>query len=561
MTMTEEKRDSLNFIESIIEEDLKAGKHNGRILTRFPPEPNGYLHIGHAKAICINFETAKKYGGSTNLRFDDTNPTTEDTEYVESIQRDIRWLGFEWNGSPLYASDYFDTLYEYACRLIRLGFAYVDDSTPEEIAAMKGTPSEPGTHSPYKSRTPEENLDLFERMKQGEFPDGTRVLRANVDMSSPNMLLRDPIIYRIKKEHHHRTGDQWCIYPMYDFAHGQSDSIEGITHSLCSLEFIHHRPLYDWFIEKLGIFPSRQIEFARMNVEYMITSKRKLLKLVNDGYVTSWDDPRMPTISGMRRRGYPAAAIRNFCEKAGVAKRENTIEINLLEACVREELNATALRAMVVLDPVRLVITNYPEGQYEWLQAENNPEDPEAGTRQIPFGRELWIEREDFLEVAPPKFFRMTLLADVRLKHAYIVHCTGVDTAEDGSVQTIYATYYDNSRSGEDVSGIKPKGTLHWVCREHAQACEVRLYDRLFTCPDPSADEEIDFLAFYNQDSLKVLNGAVMEPSLQHSQPGTQYQFLRQGYFCTDPDRKAEHKIFNQTVGLKESFSKEVRKS
>jgi glutaminyl-tRNA synthetase len=560
MTMTEEKRESLNFIESIIEEDLKAGKHSGRILTRFPPEPNGYLHIGHAKAICINFETAKKYGGSTNLRFDDTNPTTEDTEYVESIQRDIRWLGFDWNGSPLYASDYFDTLYDYACRLIQTGLAYVDDSSPEEIASMKGTPSEPGVHSPFKSRTPEENLDLFERMKQGEFPDGTRVVRANVDMSSPNMLLRDPIIYRIKKEHHHRTGDQWCIYPMYDFAHGQSDSIEGITHSLCSLEFIHHRPLYDWFIEKLGIFPSRQIEFARMNVEYMITSKRKLLKLVNDGFVSGWDDPRMPTISGMRRRGYPAAAIRNFCDKAGVAKRENTIEINLLEACVREELNVIALRAMVVLEPVRLVITNYPEGQTEWLQAENNPEDPEAGTRQIPFGRELWIEREDFMEVAPPKFFRMTLDADVRLKHAYIVHCTGVDYAADGSVETIYATYYNNSRSGEDVSGIKPKGTLHWVSREHAQSCEIRLYDRLFTCPDPAADEETDFLTFYNPDSLKVVTGVMMEPSLQHSSPGTQYQFLRQGYFCTDPQSTTECKVFNQTVGLKESFSKEVRK-
>ena len=363
--MIEEKRESLNFIEQIIEEDIKSGKHKGRVLTRFPPEPNGYLHIGHAKAICINFETAKKYGGSTNLRFDDTNPTTEETEYVDSIMKDIRWLGFEWNDEPLYASDYFDQLYEYAVTLIKKGLAYVDDSTPEEIATLKGTPSEPGKQSPYKSRSIEENLVLFAKMKNGEFPDGSKVLRANVDMSSPNMLMRDPVIYRIKKEHHHRTGDNWCIYPMYDFAHGQSDSIEGITHSLCSLEFIHHRPLYDWFIEKLGIFPSRQIEFARMNVEFMITSKRKLLKLVNESYVEGWDDPRMPTLSGMRRRGYPAASIRTFCDKAGVAKRENTIEINLLESCVRDELNRTALRAMVVLDPVKVIITNYPEGQTE----------------------------------------------------------------------------------------------------------------------------------------------------------------------------------------------------
>lgn len=558
--MAEEKKESRNFIEQIIEDDLKVGKHNGRILTRFPPEPNGYLHIGHAKAICINFETAKKYGGSTNLRFDDTNPTTEETQYVESIQRDIRWLGFEWNGSPLYASDYFDTLYAYACKLITMGLAYVDDSTPEEIAAMKGTPSEPGTDSPYKSRTTEENLDLFERMKAGEFPDGSRVLRANVDMASPNMLMRDPILYRIKKEHHHRTGDAWCIYPMYDFAHGQSDSIEGITHSLCSLEFIHHRPLYDWFIEKLGIFPSRQIEFARMNVEYMITSKRKLLKLVNEGYVTGWDDPRMPTISGMRRRGYPASALRTFCDKAGVAKRENTIEINLLEACVREDLNATALRAMVVLDPVRLVITNYPENQTELLSAENNPEDASAGMRQIPFSRELWIEREDFLAEAPPKFFRMTLQADVRLKHAYIVHCTGADIDEDGSVQTIYATYYPDSRSGEDTSGIKPKGTLHWVSIPQALEGEVRLYDRLFTVPDPTASDEQDFLEFYNPDSLQLVRSARMEPSLAGAVAGTQYQFLRLGYFCADTDSTEAHPVFNKTVGLKDSFAREVKK-
>lgn len=558
--MSEERKESLNFIEQIIEDDLKSGKHNGRVLTRFPPEPNGYLHIGHAKAICINFETAKKYGGSTNLRFDDTNPSTEETEYVDSIQNDIKWLGFEWNGDAVYASDYFGQLYGFAVQLIQKGLAYVDDSTPEEIAAMKGTPSVPGQDSPYKSRTIAENLDLFERMKNGEFLDGSRVLRANIDMSSPNMLMRDPIIYRIKKEHHHRTGDQWCIYPMYDFAHGQSDSIENITHSLCSLEFIHHRPVYDWFIEKLGIFPSKQTEFARMNVEFMITSKRKLLKLVNDNYVTGWDDPRMPTISGMRRRGYPAMAIRNFCDKAGVAKRENTIEISLLEACVREELNKTAQRAMVVLDPVKVIITNYPEGQTEILHAENNPEDINAGSRILNFGRELYIEREDFMENAPPKYFRMTPGSDVRLKHAYILHCTGVDKDEQGDVKTIYVTYYPNSKSGEDVSGIKPKGTLHWVCVSDAIPCEVRMYDRLFTVPDPTGDDNTDFLEFYNKESLRTINTAMMESSLKDSTPGTQYQFLRQGYFCTDIESASGKMIFNQTVGLKESFSKEVKK-
>ena len=558
--MSEDKKESLNFIEQIIEDDLKSGKNNGRILTRFPPEPNGYLHIGHAKAICINFETAQKYGGKTNLRFDDTNPTTEETEYVDSIQNDIRWLGYEWNGDAVYASDYFGQLYEFAVSLIKKGLAYVDDSTPEEIAAMKGSPSVPGQDSPYKSRTIEENLTLFEQMKNGEFADGSRVLRANIDMTSPNMLMRDPIIYRIKKEHHHRTGDQWCIYPMYDFAHGQSDSIEHITHSLCSLEFIHHRPVYDWFIEKLGIFPSKQTEFARMNVEFMITSKRKLLKLVNDNYVTGWDDPRMPTISGMRRRGYPAAAIRNFCDKAGVAKRENTIEISLLEACVREELNKTALRAMVVLDPVKVVITNYPEDKIEILHAENNPEDPSAGSRDLHFGRTIYIEREDFMEQAPPKYFRMTIGADVRLKHAYILHCTGIDKNQDGEITTIYATYYSDSKSGEDVSGIKPKGTLHWVDADNAVPCEVRMYDRLFTVADPTADDSKDFLEFYNQDSLKVIKNALMEKSLSESKPGTQYQFLRQGYFCTDIDSAEGKIVFNQTVGLKDSFSKEVKK-
>jgi glutaminyl-tRNA synthetase len=558
--MSEDRKESLNFIEQIIEQDIKSGKHGGRVLTRFPPEPNGYLHIGHAKAICVNFEIAAKFGGSTNLRFDDTNPTTEETEYVDSIKRDIQWLGFQWNGKELYASDYFAQLYEFAVMLIKKGLAYVDDLSPGEIASLKGTPSEPGKDSPYKSRSIEENLDLFERMKNGEFPDGSKVLRANVDMSSPNMLMRDPVIYRIKHEHHHRTGNDWCIYPMYDFAHGQSDSIEGITHSLCSLEFIHHRPLYDWFIEQLEIFPSKQYEFARMNVEFMITSKRKLLKLVQEKYVSGWDDPRMPTISGMRRRGYPPMAIRTFCDKAGVAKRENTIEISLLESCVRDELNKTSLRAMAVLDPVKVVITNYPDGKTELLPAENNPEDPTAGERQLTFSSELFIEREDFMEDAPPKYFRMTPGADVRLKHAYILHCTGVDKDAEGNIQCIYATYYEQSRSGADTSGIKPKGTLHWVNASDAIECEVRLYDRLFTVADPTKDEVSDFLSYYNDNSLKVISNARVEPSLKQAKPGMQYQFLRLGYFCADSDTTDQRPVFNKTVGLKDSFIKEVKK-
>lgn len=558
--MSEDKKESLNFIEQIVEEDIKNGKHNGRILTRFPPEPNGYLHIGHCKAISISFGIAQKYNGATNLRFDDTNPTTEETEYVESIKKDIQWLGYQWKGEPLYASDYFGKLYEFAVKLIEKGLAYVDDSTPEEIAAMKGTPSIPGTDSVYKSRSVAENLQLFEDMKNGVYPDGSKVLRANVDMTSPNMLMRDPIIYRIKKESHHRTGDTWCIYPMYDFAHGQSDSIEEITHSLCSLEFIHHRPLYEWFIDKLEIFPSKQYEFARMNVEYMITSKRKLLKLVQDKYVTGWDDPRMPTVSGMRRKGYPPMAIRTFCDKAGVAKRENTIEISLLESCVREELNKTALRTMVVLDPVKVVITNYPEGQSEKLQAENNPEDATAGHREITFGREIYIEREDFMENAPPKYFRMTPGSDVRLKHAYILHCTGVDKEENGEVTTIYATYYNNSRSGEDVSGIKPKGTLHWVSATESKPCEVRMYDRLFTVADPTGDDDVDFLTYYNQNSLTVIHTALMESNQETPKVGSHYQFLRHGYFCVDVDSNEDKPIFNLTVGLKDSFAKEMKK-
>ena len=537
---------------------MQAGKYADGILTRFPPEPNGYLHIGHAKAICVNFGLAEKYKGATNLRFDDTNPTTEDTEYVESIKKDIKWLGFEWK-AELYASDYFENLYNYAVELIQQGLAYVDDSTPEEIAAMKGSPIEPGTDSPYKKRSIEENLDLFRRMKEGEFEDGSRVLRANVDMASPNMLMRDPIMYRIKHEHHHRTDDDWCIYPMYDFAHGQSDSIEGITHSLCSLEFIHHRPLYDWFIEKLRIFPCKQYEFARMNVEYMITSKRKLLKLVQDGYVTGWDDPRMPTISGMRRRGYPPMAIRQFCDKAGVAKRENTIEINLLEACVREELNKTAERAMVVLDPIKLIIQNYPIGASEPLHLELNPEDPEAGHREITFSRELYIEREDFMKEAPNNFFRLKPGGMARLKHAFIVECTGCKEDENGQVTEINAIYFPESKSGQDTSGLKVKGTLHWVNATDAVDCQVKLYDRLFTHPTPGEGVE-DFLEHVNTNSLVVLRHAKADPGIMHAPAGKSFQFLRHGYFCVDPDSGNDTIIFNKTVGLKDSWSKEKNK-
>lgn len=557
--MSESKKESLNFIEQIITEDIENGKHEGRIHTRFPPEPNGYLHIGHAKAICINFETAKKYGGKTNLRFDDTNPTTEDTSYVESIKRDIKWLGFEWE-NELYASDYFENLYGFAVKLIEKGLAYVDDSTAEEIAEMKGVPTKPGVESPFRTRGVEENLRLFEGMKNGEFADGAKVLRAKVDMSSPNMHMRDPVIYRIKRDHHHRTGDQWIIYPMYDFAHGQSDSIEEITHSLCSLEFRHHRPLYDWFIQNLEIFPSRQIEFARMNVEYMITSKRKLLKLVEDNYVSGWDDPRMPTLSGMRRRGYPADAIRTFCDKVGVAKRENLIEFSLLESCVRTSLNASSARVMGVLDPVKLVITNYPEGEMEYLNAINNPEDESMGSRQIPFSRELYIEREDFMEDAPKKFFRMTPGRCVRLKNAYIVECQEAIKDAAGNITEIHCTYFDNSKSGQDESGIKAKGTLHWVSIEHAVKAKVNLYDRLFTEAQPTAHEEKDFLEFFNNDSVSEIEEAYVEPSLLEANPGEVFQFMRKGYFSMDTESTKDNLIFNRTCTLKDSWAKAKKK-
>ena len=548
----------LNFIEEIIEDDLRKGTHDGRVLTRFPPEPNGYLHIGHAKSICLNFGLAQKYNGKTNLRFDDTNPVTEDTEYVDSIKQDIQWLGFQW-AEELYTSDYFETLYDYAVDLIKKGLAYVDDSSSEQIAATKGTPTEPGVPNVYRDRSIDENLKLFQEMRDGQYKDGEKVLRAKIDLASPNMHMRDPLLYRIKHAHHHRTGDKWCVYPMYDFAHGQSDSIEKITHSICTLEFIPHRPLYDWLIEKLEIFPSHQYEFARLNMTYTVMSKRKLLQLVNEQYVESWDDPRMPTISGLRRRGYTPASIRNFCERIGVQKRENMIDVGLLEFCIREDLNASAWRRMAVLDPIKLVITNYPEGQIEELVGENNPEVEDGeGSRVIPFSKELWIERNDFIEEPPKKFFRLGPGLSVRLKHAYIVQCHDFVKDENGQVKEIHCTYVPNSKSGEDTSGLKVKGTIHWVSAPHAKEAEVRLYDRLFNDENPAAAE--DFKASINPDSLEIIRKAYIEPDLGNAEPGRGYQFIRLGYFTLDTKSKDDHLIFNRTVTLKDSWAKEVKK-
>ncbi len=555
--MIEER--SLNFLEEIIEEDLSNGKNNSRVLTRFPPEPNGYLHIGHAKSICLNFGIAQKYNGKTNLRFDDTNPSTEETEYVDSIRDDIHWLGFEWD-KELYSSDYFDTLYDFTITLIKKGLAYVDDSSAEEIAVAKGTPTESGTPTLFRSRSIEENLQLFEDMKAGKYPDGAKVVRAKIDLESPNMHLRDPLMYRIKHAHHHRTGDKWCIYPMYDFAHGQSDSIEEITHSICTLEFVPHRPLYEWFIDKLNIFPSRQYEFARLNMNFTVMSKRKLLQLVNEKYVTGWDDPRMPTISGLRRRGYTPASIRNFCDKIGVAKRENLIDLSLLEFCIREDLNKTALRRMVVMDPVKLVITNYPKEKTEVMQGENNPEAEDGGgSRDIPFSSEVWIEREDFMEEAPKKFFRLGPGLMVRLKNAYIIKCEGFLKDENGRVSEIHCTYIPESKSGSDTSGIHVKGTIHWVSIKHAKTAEIRLYDRLFRVEDPS-NEEGDFKEYINPDSLTVIKNAFIEPDLVNAEKGLGYQFIRKGYFSLDSDSRSENLVFNRTVTLKDAWAKEVKK-
>ena len=546
--MAEEK--SLNFIEEIIDTHLREGVYSS-IVTRFPPEPNGYLHIGHASSICLNFGLTKRFPGYTNLRFDDTNPVTEDTEYVESIKEDVRWLGFEWKHER-YASDYFDQLYAFALTLIEKGLAYVDDLTAEEIANQKGTPTEPGVNSPYRTRSVEENRDLFIRMKNGEFSDGAKTLRAKIDMGHINMLMRDPILYRIKHAHHHRTGDAWCIYPMYDFAHGQSDSIEQITHSICTMEFVPHRELYDWLITQLAIYPSHQYEFARRNINYTVTSKRKLLQLVQDKKVAGWDDPRMPTISGLRRRGYTPESIREFCDRIGVAKRDNLVDVGLLEFCVREHLNRIALRRMVVFDPVKVVLTNY-QGE-EWLSSENNPEDPTAGQRQIPFSREIYIEREDFMENPPKKYFRLAPGQLVRLKSAYIIRCEEVIKDQQGAISEIRCTYIPESKSGSDTSGISVKGTLHWVSVPHAVRAEVRLYDRLFNVEDPT-DESQDFMHYLNPASLEVLPQVMAEPSLLDINPGDRYQFVRKGYFVLDKDSQSSHLVFNKTVGLKDGWT------
>lgn len=541
---------SLNFLEEIIEADLKSGKYKS-IITRFPPEPNGYLHMGHATSICLNFGLSKKYGGYTNLRFDDTNPVTEEIEYVDSIKDDIRWLGFEWKNEH-YASDYFDQLYEYAVKLIKKGLAYVDDLTADEMAVMKGSPIEPGKDSPYRNRSVEENFDLFARMKNGEFPDGTHTLRAKINMAHSNMLMRDPLLYRIKHAHHHQTGDKWCIYPMYDFAHGQSDSIEEVTHSICTLEFVPHRELYDWLIEKLEIFPSRQYEFARRNLSYTVMSKRKLLQLVTENHVSGWDDPRMPTISAMRRRGYTPQSIREFCDRVGIAKRENVTDAGLLEFCVREHLNKIALRRMVVFDPLKVVITNFTDPE-ELVQSENNPEDADGGTREIPFSNELYIEREDFMENPPKKFFRLAPGKMVRLKSAYIIQCNEVIKDAEGNITALHCTHIPESRSHNDTSGITVKGTLHWVSVKHAITAEVRLYERLFKTEDPSG-EEGDFKDYINPDSLQVVKAVYAEPSLKNAKFDDRYQFLRKGYFTLDKDSSTSGMVFNRTVTLKDSW-------
>jgi len=548
-----------NFIRDIIEKDIKEGKHGGRVHTRFPPEPNGYLHIGHAKSICLNFGLAAEYGGLCNLRFDDTNPSKEEVEYVDSIMEDVRWLGFDWEDRLFYASDYFEKLYEYALMLIKKGKAYICDLSADQIRDYRGTLTEPGRNSPYRERSVEENLDLFERMRKGEFPDGSRTLRAKIDMSSPNLNLRDPVMYRILKASHHRTGDKWCIYATYDWAHGQSDSIEGITHSICTLEFEDHRPLYDWFIEQLGIFHSRQIEFARLNLSYTVISKRKLLQLVEERHVTGWDDPRMPTISGLRRRGYTPESIRDFCERIGVAKKESTVDIALLEHCLREDLNRRAQRMMVVLNPVRLIIDNYPEDKVEELDAVNNPEDESMGTRKIPFSRVLYVEREDFRDDPPKKWFRLAPGREVRLKHAYYVTCTDVVKDEQtGEVVELHCIYDPESRGGWTKDNRRVKGTLHWVSAVHAFPVEVRLYDNLFSKENPGdVGENADFKANLNPKSLEIVASCQAEPGLKQAKPGDRYQFLRQGYFCADTlDSKPGRPVFNRTATLRDTWAK-----
>ena len=548
----------LDFIREIIVSDRAAGRHGGRVHTRFPPEPNGYLHIGHAKAICLNFGVALEFAGTCNLRMDDTNPTKEDIEYVESIEQDVAWLGFHWAGGTLYAADYFQQMYDYAERLIRMGKAYVDDLTADQIREYRGTLTEPGRDSPYRNRPVEENLDLFRRMKAGEFPDGSRVLRAKIDMASPNMNMRDPTLYRIRHASHHRTGDAWSIYPMYDYAHPIEDALEGITHSLCTLEFEDHRPFYDWVIESLETSDRpQQIEFARLNVNYTVMSKRKLLQLVQERHVAGWDDPRMPTISGLRRRGYTPEAIRDFCERVGVAKKENTIDVALLEYCVREDLNKRAPRAMAVLKPLKVVLENYPEGQVEQMEVVNNPEDPSAGTRQVPFSRELYIEHDDFRLDPPKKFFRLAPGREVRLRNAYLITCReAIADPATGEVVELRCTYDPATRGGDAPDGRKVKATLHWVSAAHAVDGEVRLYDRLFSVPDPGAIEGTDWLSTLNPDSLQVLEACKLEPSLAAAPSGTRFQFERLGYFVVDPDSTPAHPVFNRTVTLKDSWAK-----
>ncbi|MCO6472277.1 MAG: glutamine--tRNA ligase/YqeY domain fusion protein [Melioribacteraceae bacterium] len=545
-----------NFIKDRIDDDLKTGKYAGKVITRFPPEPNGYLHIGHAKSIALNFGLAREYNGKCNLRFDDTNPTKEEQEYVDSIKEDIKWLGFDWEGREYYASDYFDKLYEYAIKLVKKGVAYVDSLSSEEIKEYRGMPTSPGKESPYRNRTVDENLELFEKMKNGEFEDGEHVLRAKIDMTSPNMNLRDPVLYRIKHAHHHRTGDKWCIYPMYDWAHGQSDSIEGITHSICTLEFENHRPLYDWFIDQLEIHHPSQIEFARLNLNYTVMSKRKLLQLVEQKIVDGWDDPRMPTISAFRRRGYTPESIVSFVEGVGVAKRDNVVDISVLEYAIRQDLNKKAMRVMAVINPLKIVITNYPD-EIEYLDAVNNPEDESMGKRKIPFGKELWIEREDFQEVPHKKFHRLSPGNEVRLRYAYIIKCEEVIKDELGNIIELRCSYDPDTKSGSGKSDKKVKGTIHWVSAPHAFEAEIRLYDRLFNVENPSGDKDKDFLDFINPQSLEIKTKCKLEPGLKDAKPGDRFQFERQGYFCVDTKYTTLDKpVFNRVVTLRDTWAK-----
>ncbi len=553
--MNENENITSDFIRDIITEDVKNGKNESRVHTRFPPEPNGYLHIGHAKSICLNFGVANQFNGKCNLRFDDTNPSREEVEYVESIKEDIKWLGWDWEDRLFFASDYFDSLYEYAVKLINDGKAYVDDLNAEQIREYRGTLTEPGKESPHRVRSIEENLDLFEKMRVGEFDDGAKVLRAKIDMASPNLNMRDPVLYRILRATHHRTGDKWCIYPMYDWAHGQSDSLEGITHSLCDISFEDHRPLYDWFIDQLGVHHPQQIEFARLNISFTVLSKRKLRLLVEQNLVTGWDDSRMPTLSGLRRRGYTPESIRNFCDKIGVAKRESIVDAALLEHCLREDLNLRAKRVMAVLDPLKVVIDNYPENQTEELEAINNPENEADGTRMVPFSREIYIERDDFMEDPPKKFFRLAPGREIRLKHAYFITCNEVIKNENGEIIELHCTYDPASKGGASPDGRKVKGTLHWVSVEHAVDAEIHLYDRLFVKENPLEDE--DFISNLNQNSHEILNGCKLEPSLAEAKPGELFQFMRQGYFVVDSkDSGSDKKVFNRTVGLRDSWAK-----